>query len=187
MNVLKSIAIRNKNVLSESDFQIIELLEDNISKIPTSTISEIADITFTSNSTLFRLVKKIGFKSYNDFKYWVRNKLNSEEIINENFNSDFIRTIINNLEWTDILSNIVTKNAAHEIINSDNLYFYATGWKQNKIGESFIADLNLYDIHFETIRSIEEFEKIKLNGKSLILIISYRGNLNNIKNKIIEL
>lgn len=188
MSILKKLAIEHKSILSESDFQIIELLDNNITKIPTSTISEISDISFTSSSTLFRLVKKIGFKSYNEFKYRIKSKIDSkEDLESSDFSSDFLREISNKISWTDIISKDSIEKAAYAILRSKNLYFYATGWKQSKIGESLITDFNLYNIHFETIRSIDEFQKIKLDKQSLVLILSYSGDLNYIKKDIIEL
>lgn len=57
-------------VLNERELQIYSYIEANKEKAGYMRIRELAEATGVSTATILRFVKKIGFQSYNELKFW---------------------------------------------------------------------------------------------------------------------
>ncbi|MCI7238479.1 MAG: hypothetical protein MR512_02425 [Anaerococcus sp.] len=187
MNIINYFATVNRDKLSDYDKEIVNLLADNIDEIEFLTINELAQITYTSTSTLFRIVKKLGFDSFSDFKYAIKNSLDDYNKYNPKKNNFFLSKVFDSLEKTDVLIDEYITNAAKAISDSNILYIYGTGWKQLRELDLFATDLNLYNIKFEHIRSKDEFDRINKYKRTIIMIVSLSGNIENLYDKLIRL
>ncbi|NVF11811.1 MurR/RpiR family transcriptional regulator [Anaerococcus sp. AGMB00486] len=163
--------IKYNDKLNSSDKEILKYLENNVNAIPNSTLSQMSELAFTSNSTLYRLIRKLGFDSYNNFKFEIKKYLNLECD-----DSLFYKIVNSSITETEQLINKDIEKVAELILNAERLYIYPTGWKQTKITENFIVDLQSYSLKFQVIRDINEFSNIKNIKKSLLMIISYSGD-----------
>lgn len=64
--------IKNKrDVLSQLDLEISDTIMQNKALMPDMSIGELANLSFTSKSSILRFSKKLGFKGYTDFKLLV--------------------------------------------------------------------------------------------------------------------
>ncbi|MGL5020615.1 MAG: MurR/RpiR family transcriptional regulator [Mycoplasmatales bacterium] len=57
------------NSLTGSEKIIYDYLEQNLANIPTSSISEISNSTYSSPSAVFNVLKKLGYSGYKEFKF----------------------------------------------------------------------------------------------------------------------
>ena len=67
--------------LTISEQVLIEYIENHVSELPEMKISELAEKTYTSNATIVRLSRKLGFAGFREFK---------EELIKQNAANKFI-------------------------------------------------------------------------------------------------
>lgn len=58
----------NKQVDSDTNYEIINFILSNFSKIEAMSTQEIADKTFVSKATITRFVRKFGYKDFSSFK-----------------------------------------------------------------------------------------------------------------------
>lgn len=56
----------------------------NLDKVPQATIYDMADFSFASTSTISRLVKKLNFSSYSDFRQQITYALQNYRVLNRN-------------------------------------------------------------------------------------------------------
>lgn len=182
MNFFDFFNIKYKNNLNSSDKEILKYLEKNAESIPNSTLTQMSKLVFTSNSTLYRLVRKLGYDSYNNFKFDVKKFL-----IEEYDNSIFYKIVNSSISETEQLINKEIGEVATLILKTENLYIYPTGWKQTKITENFIIDLQSYSLKFHVIRDVNEFSSIKNIKNSLLMIVSYSGDIYKYEREINEI
>lgn len=187
MSIINYLIIKNQDKLSNSDIEILQVLEKHMDQVKDSTINELAAMTYTSASSFFRLVQKLGFNSFTEFKFYIKNEIDKS---NKEFyfsNDIFLKNIKNQLDITDKINQDNIKLVAEALINSKYIYCYSTGWKQEKLSQNFISDISLYNIEISYIRSIEEFRKIKKSNDSTVIIVSYSGDLASYREKVKEL
>lgn len=67
--MIEELITKHQKLFGELDKEIIAYMLNNPEQIKKLSITELADITFTSKSTVLRLVKKLGFSGYSEFKY----------------------------------------------------------------------------------------------------------------------
>lgn len=168
------------NILSKNDKDILKNLNDNIKIIPTTTINQLATITYTSTSGLYRLIKKLGFSGYSDFKYRVYDSLKTNEILVVDTNN-YLDDTLNEIAYTHRINESSIKKAAHLILEKNNRYVFGTGYKQQQFMENFSADMLMYGISFINLRTIDDLRTaIKhMNTDSLVIIASLNGRAKN--------
>ena len=67
-----------KVTLTHNETELLRSLSAQAGVIPRATITELAQSVFSSPSTIHRLIRKLGFKGYTDFKVRVEDSLESE-------------------------------------------------------------------------------------------------------------
>lgn len=84
--ILEDIAKRVN--LNENEKQILQYITEYIDVVPYLSSRELARRTYTSSTAVLRMVKKLGFSNYNDFKLnissYLKNQLVEETLISEN-------------------------------------------------------------------------------------------------------
>ena len=96
----------NISSLSATELQAYKFILDHISSIPNTGISELAKKAFCSNACIIRLLKKLGYASYSDFKYSIKQSLytsSTQEIYNTHHAKDKIKAIFDSLDNSKIL------------------------------------------------------------------------------------
>lgn len=71
MTLLKYLSTVHADKLTSTDHTILKNMNDQVHLIPNSTISELSQKIYTSSTSLHRLVKKLGFDGYTEFRYTI--------------------------------------------------------------------------------------------------------------------
>lgn len=177
MNIIERLSNQSGLSLSSNEREIIKQLNKFYDQIPNLTINELARLTFTSPASIYRVIKKLGFKGYSDVKYKILDDLENRKqhvFVSE----DYFQQIVRNLEMTKRLNEKVIVEAAQLILQKKIKYCYGTGWKQNQIASNFSTDLLYYGESFITLRTEDDLKltSSKMDEESLILVVSLTGN-----------
>lgn len=179
---------RYSDSLSANDKEILKNLNDNIDKIPVSTINQLASMVYTSTSGLYRLIKKLGFAGYSDFKYRVYDSLKLHEILIID-NNNYLEDTLNEIEYTHKINEVSIRKAAALILNAKKRFVYGTGYKQQQFMENFSADMLLYNIPFINLRNKEDLKNAVryMDTDSLLIVTSLNGNANDYEESLDQL
>lgn len=159
-------------------------------------IRELAMATYTSNTTIIRICKKLGYKGYKDFKLAFIVELEAKKHENNyvNFNTPFFQEestlqIINSMSYLykqsiDLISSSLDiktlETITKLIINSQKLFIFSIG-DTRITTQSFInkvIKLNIYPIL--ATENYEELNMIyNITKNDCALIVSYNMSLNN--------
>lgn len=108
------------NRLTVSERAVIDYANENASKVLEQTISDIADASFTSISTVSRAVRKCGYSGLPDLRMKISNKLQviSEPLLNEVLQRvyDECTQTIDNIRISDIIRIVNFIKSAKKII-----------------------------------------------------------------------
>lgn len=70
--------LKDKKIkISENDEFILNYIEENLDQIPRISSRELARRTYTTSTAVIRLVRKLGYENYNDFKLHIVSDLKS--------------------------------------------------------------------------------------------------------------
>lgn len=180
MNLIKYLENKYSNVLSANEKSILHKIAENIEFVPNSTLSELAKIVYSSPTSLHRLVKKIGFDGYIDFKYSIEKELSDKSQPDFYTNqSDYFINTLNDINITYKLNEEKFDKIVKEIINHNDLYCFGTGWKQKQLVDNFANDLLYYHHSFKTLRNIDDLKLAskQFKSNSLLIIVSLSGNM----------
>lgn len=162
--------------LSKNDKELLKQLSEQIMTIPNSTINDLADNLYVSTSTLYRLIKKLGYTGFPDFKFKVAESLNTEEILPSS-TQDFLNLQLHEIEYTHKINQVNIKKAAKMFLQSNNRYVYGTGWKQGQIASNLATDLLIYDVPTFHLRNKYDLELTAGNAKKedIFILITLKG------------
>lgn len=144
-----------------------------------STIQSLADETCVSTTTIFRMIKRLGYNSFNDFKMdLLFNKFNVIDRNNLEENNiqslDLIETQI--LKTIELLKSVNIDEIVERLFNSKNVLVCGSGMT-NYIGRILEIKLNVNNIH--TKHSEDPWfmflETKNLTSKDTIIILSKTG------------
>ncbi|GAB2496171.1 MurR/RpiR family transcriptional regulator [Alkalibacterium psychrotolerans] len=177
MNIIEKEMNKRGDVLSKSDIQIVKSINIHYESIPGLKIQELANLCFTSTSTLHRIIIKLGFEGFVDLRYKIKEntKINDDCIVHSD---NFLSRITNQLEMTQRLNSQVINRVAQAILESKVCYCYGTGWKQKQFVSNFSTELILYNNQMINLRTIDDLRIILENSsdEKLILIVSLGGD-----------
>lgn len=177
MNIIEKYYNQSKHEFTNNEKEILRSLIKSYRRIPNLTIHELADACYVSSSSLHRLIKKLGFRGFPDFKYKISDELSSQSIKTHD-TEDYMKNIIENIEITKRLNENNIIKVANLILQKENRYCFGTGWKQKQIIDNFSTDLLYYRESFTTLRTIDDLKMASeyMGENSLILIVSLSGN-----------
>ena len=175
--------------LNENDLYILNFIFQNMQLCQGKTVSEIAQLSNVSASSIIRIVQKLGFKGYSEFRYFLRNELdrkNRAKVINNNGIGssvvlEDVTSTIRLFEQNRFVEDIYTLLAT-----SKRIYAYATGYGQSLMLKEFSRCLINVGIHLIIIPGQIELNLISstLGKDDLLFIISLSGNVTKIKTDI---
>ena len=142
--LFSSLYNRYKSSLSSNELSLLIGLAKHTDEIPDSTITQMSGKLFVSKSTLYRLIRKLGFNSYLTFKYRVSDSLSSEPIAHLQ-PSNLLDLTISQLNKTYALNQNAIGKAAALFLNAEARYVYGTGWKQKQVPQFTIQVQHLSD------------------------------------------
>lgn len=83
MNILHNlVALYDSTEPDDTYHSAIRYILEHLDSVPNANIYDLAELTATSRTTLWRLVQKLGYKSYSEFKHELGNTLQKYTYIN---------------------------------------------------------------------------------------------------------
>lgn len=179
MNEFEELIIKNKKKFNSNEELILTSLLENQEFIINNNLTALAKKCYTSPASVHRIIKKLDFQGFGEFRYFVKNSLIksainhqpvSLESYQEKLNSDINLTLSMNQYKIDTFIQLLKK--------SENTYCYGTGWKQKNVAESFSHDLLYYQKKAFALRNEGDLRILanQLTTKDLVIIISLSGN-----------
>lgn len=149
--------------LNENDLFIIHYIIEHSEEITSYSSHQLAKETYSSPTAIIRLVKKIGFKNYNDFKLNIHSLLNKYTLSNMRIMSnEDLYTIKNKL--AEIETGIINQTKEH--LNSNVFNEVMTMISRNKYIDIIANDANAaiseYGSHI--LSSVNKFVNVYHNG-----------------------
>lgn len=170
--------------LSESEKEIIRFLFSNPTLCSHLSLSKLAQKLYVSESSIFRLCKKIGLSGYSELRFELSDlshekKMNIIDIATEveNANQEVLK-YYNTLDLEKIFSDIEGANT---------IYLYSTGWSQELIAKYLAHELFMIGKRAVILPSaIEELRIVSRRAVTgdMLFIISYSGDNIQIRDEI---
>lgn len=191
MNLLDK--MREKKGFTATEIIAIDYLLENIQNINELTINRISKATYTSNSTIIRICRKLGFEGFKSFKIALIIELENNKYTRNNvdmnlpfYESEGMDEIINHLSslYKDTIDLVnarldirILEKVVHCILNSNRLFIYAVGDSQIT-AKSFINKMIKINIHplLATDNREELVVSNNIDKNDSALFISYSGN-----------
>jgi len=186
--VVLSIIKQNLNHLTPANYKVAHYLLSNPAEVIDQTAARTASLSGTSEATVIRLCKELGFKGYHDFQIRLARDLGAddERPVPENINRQdspwevFQKIITAERENLNTTLNTIDKDiftvAVEELVKTERIGFFSVGssypiaydayWRFSKIGI-------LCQIHQDTGGQLMIAESLK--GNSLAFAISRTG------------
>lgn len=164
--------------LNENDKEVISYIIDNKTSIVDMTITELAQSSLTSKSSILRLTKKLGYSGYSEFKFNLRNQLNKGKQITEVMN--FVELQNNDIEETKKLFNqIDLEPILEKMHSSDRIFCYGTGWGQRTALTNLIRSLVQFNKYPMLLSSLSELEMTTkfMTEDDLFIAVSLSGDI----------
>lgn len=188
MTLLKYLKTIHEEELTDTDLDILDHLEKQLPLIPNLTISELSQKFYTSSTSLHRLVKKLGFDGYTEFKYIVEDYLQNEEKEDTSFSNtnDYLLNTLDDMKITYKLNEGSFEEVIKDLFSHNDIYCFGTGWKQKQIVDNFANDLLYYGHSVKTLRNTDDLEIASrhFDENSLVVIVSLSGDLKNYKQTV---
>lgn len=125
-DIMKEFFYSSNNKFTDIEKKVLEYLHQNQEILHNRTIQQLADETFTSKSTIFRLTKKLGFSGYTDMIYHLKKgqALPGDEAIDK-----YVSDLSNEIQKV-FLQNEITLNDFMNQLYKDNrsIYIIGTGY-----------------------------------------------------------
>ena len=185
-------SLRNSSSFNQTDHGIATYLLNHTDNLKTLTIAKLAQESFTSNATIIRFCKKLGFSGYRDFILQLIEEISSDYLLantvdrNRPFDSsDSIETIESNLakllkgviDQTKIeLDTGALKQFARATLKASHIYIFAKG-ESNLAGCIFRNNLLKID-RYATMADDCGLQTLHVNNgtpRDLFLFLSYSG------------
>ncbi len=179
---------KNFKLLSELDKEFLSFVLENQDKIDQLTIDELSRKTYISKSTIIRLMKKLGFSGYSEFRFSLKRNKANKKFMKEDVDliksqsADLSKTL-NELNHHDMTGILETLDSSHII------YCYGTGFSQRKSVEEFSKQLIGCGKRVIVIPNQTELEMTlpMITNQDCIFISSLSGETRVLKDTILEL
>ncbi|MDO5517828.1 MAG: MurR/RpiR family transcriptional regulator [Clostridium sp.] len=181
-----------KDLFTNTENKIVEYIIKNKDELSSLTINELAKVTFSSNASIIRLCKKLGFNGFRNFRIQLLKEMESEKYITNtiDFTSPFyeeesLGAIINNIaslykESIDVITSGINSKEIERIAECMNsckrLFVFA-------YGDTRITAMNFINkmikINKYPILATENYEEdtmcSNVEKDDCVLFISYSG------------
>lgn len=176
--VLDHLINKHFEQLTENDLHIINIIRQNIDQISNMKIHDLSKLTHTSISTIHRLVKKMGFEGYSNFKFYLKMDTNtsSTQFANADTIVEDVQRTVEHLEMFDY-------QPLNELIETAPfIYIFGTGMAQQNVARE--AQRHMLSISKRAIVINDETElRLAINQMSsndLLFVISLSGETKNL-------
>lgn len=185
MNLIEKHLSHYSHQLTKNDIEVVKCINRYYDTIPKMRIKDLAAACYTSVSTLHRVIKKMGFEGFSDFKYRLKDD-KKEYSINAMDDEEYFKKMVTNMRLTKRLNEKEMTKVAKVILEKKKRYCFGTGWKQQQSIDNFSTDLLYYGEYFTSLRTIDDLRNVSetLDEDSLLLVVSLSGNAQDYLNEI---
>lgn len=143
--------LNNQDLFTRTELEIINFIKENPHLIATMSIGQLANETYSSNASIIRICKKLGFNGYKDFKIEYLRNTESKKYLHDDIDFSFpfrgdepTLKVINSIssvykDTIDLINselNLQDLEAIVDILDkSDRVFIYA-------VGDSMITAMN---------------------------------------------
>ncbi|MGL4976636.1 MAG: MurR/RpiR family transcriptional regulator [Cetobacterium sp.] len=159
-----------KDKLTKTDEEILDFLEKNFSRIPDITVLQFCKEAYTSQGSINRLCKKLGFTGFSDLKFSIK-----EDILEKTHSKR--ESITNTLYFIENINMKEGKNLAKVLKKNPKILLYGLG--ASKITATYLQRQLLY-LGFQVI-FISEEKMLENFNNFILLIISSSGETLRVK------
>ncbi|WP_242698022.1 MurR/RpiR family transcriptional regulator [Bacillus sp. SD088] len=126
--------------LNDNDLHVISYISQNIELCKDKTVTEIAKYSNVSPSTIIRMTKKLGFRGYSEFRYFLKKEADrikeTKVPNNQYFNSSVILKDVK--ETIKLFEEDKNSEKIYQLfLESKNIFAYGTGYGQNLMLKEF--------------------------------------------------
>lgn len=175
--------------LSTTEQNILNYIVKNLHLVKTMSIRDLSEVCFVSTTSIFRLVKKLGFEGYADFSDAVREteedsrKIHIPSIVsNDNYRDSYLKNVV---EAVKVITDEKIGKFNAIMNRNPHIYILAEGLSR-EVGRYFYRLLTTSGFSVE--QPIEEYEFAsvlrRIKRDDVLLVLSYTGNNRSVIEKI---
>lgn len=168
INLLKTREINSK--LTKSEEELLDFIDKNLDKMENYSVIKLCEEAYSSQATLNRLCKKLGFNGFSELKYAIKNDLR----LMKNSKNDYIHNAIFYIENINFDS---VENILKILKQNKKILLYGLGASQ--ITATYFQRQLLY-LGFQAI-VISEEKMIEFFDDFILFIISSSGETLRVK------
>lgn len=183
MNI-ESIIKRNSYMFRGVDLEICQYILAHKKEIGRMSITDLANESFTSKSSVLRFVQKLGFSGYSEFKYivdWEENEMHHKKDFLIKDISKNLEVLLSKIEKMDLepLFNKFLSPISHTYLVSTGLnqQYQAQDLQRNFLGLGVHMSLLPSGAHTELSSRISE----KLTSTDILIVFSHSGENEYVK------
>ncbi|GAB6138643.1 MurR/RpiR family transcriptional regulator [Halanaerobaculum tunisiense] len=161
--------------LNENDLYILEYILNHKQECSQLGINPLADKCNVSRTTIFRLAKKLGFKGYSEFKFYLK----WEEEENEQEKTDYTQHLYNDItETIKLIKERDFTEICEVLYQAERVFVYSTGAAQMNIAQELKRTFLITHNFFHIIDRHRELEVItpSITKEDVVIFISLSGN-----------
>lgn len=167
--------------LSSNEQTIMTYVVKNMHAVKNMSIRDLASACFVSTTTIFRLVKKLGYEGYSEFIDAIieteaeSRKIHIPSVIqNENYRDSYLKNIV---EAVKVITDEKIEKFQTIMSRNPDIYIIAEGLSR-EVGRYFVRLLTT--LGFNVSFPIESYEKNntlkKIKRDDVVLVLSYTGD-----------
>lgn len=181
-NIIFNISTEKYNTLSEAERYLFKYIYNHLEEVTNMSIVKLSENANVSTATIIRLMKKIGYEGYTDFKYKVQEKLSYPDTSKqlEDIDLEIKQAIIKNehevIKTIQSLSIGTIEDAIQKINNAPKVYIFARGFSE-MIAKEMVIKLQLLGKNCEMHNdpNIIRIKSQKLMQDDLAVFVSLGG------------
>lgn len=169
--------------LTPNDIEILNFIIADKQYAASLTSQELAKKAYTSPSGLIRLAKRLHFSGFSEMKFFLENEINNIPKFSQSSSSQLEEDVIQTVKS---IKQVNLDLLFEKIHSSQYIYIYGTDWGEKIAAQLLVRNFLAQKQNMIFIPSITELKwKVQtLTEKDLVIIISYSGEDDELKNII---
>lgn len=164
------------NELNENERYIAKYIMEHIEECQEIAITDLAEKTLTSKSTILRFAKKLQFSGFSELKYFLKQTHRpTVKPLKSSYNmleEDLVQT-------TKLFKQQINSDILQTFNQANRVFVYGTGWGQRNVINTFVRSfipLQIFPLHIESQNEVLNILKNSATKNDLFIILSLSGN-----------
>lgn len=186
--ILEKIVNEKYSSLNASERHACKFFLSNILEVSGMSMDKLAEGCALSRTSLFRLVNKLGFESFNEFKFKIKQDIS--EVDDFQIHMDAIDAQSREIELTHKLLRTVDFDAiVHALTSAEHIYGFGTGSGQQNALRDFNRSLISIGKNIMRVPALKELDLILRNvtSRDMLIIVSLSGETESLKERVLTL